>query len=196
MTKIGSIYLAGTMSYDGSDSEWVPSINDGGSPYDSHWREVLGDSIPLDVNNPKKAGFSHGGDPVGGIVSEDIELLDKSDSILAYFDKEEQVGTLTELLYAVHNGKPAFVLFDTSLVSSDHENYFEDANKIFEWTNNPINMRYQNPIYWFLVNYLVGDSTMVSGNYNDEWSGVSSEVWIAIVDGEGGIKAAFDGLMD
>ena len=114
---IRSIYLAGTMNYhekNSEDSYWNSSV---AKSYWNGWRDVIGD-MWLEINSPRDLHFNHGGDLVEGVAGCDLELIDASDSVLAYFDKREQIGTITELMYALSKGKPALVLFDSKFVAT------------------------------------------------------------------------------
>lgn len=136
------VYLAGTMDDEGgSGKSWRASVAAEG-PRGVYVNQIPGS--PVGFNSPTEVSFEHGGDPVTNIVRDDIALLDSSDAIVAYFEREEQVGTLTELVYAVTNGKPALVLFSDSLVSKVEACSISDG-VIYDHTI---------PVYWFLVNFL------------------------------------------
>jgi nucleoside 2-deoxyribosyltransferase len=183
-----SVYLAGTMTYHGEDSYWSASIKDGNSTV-ATWREALGDFGPLRVNSPQDIHFDHGGDLVEGVAGSDIALLQESDAILAYFDKKEQVGTLTELMYAIMENKPALVLFKSGLIAPPAIDPFEDRNQTYQWLDHPIAMRFESPIYWFLVNFLLGDNGGWVSDSN--WGGVDSDVKVGVVSGTAGVQKAY-----
>ena len=49
-------------------------------------------------------------------------------------------------------------------------------------------MPFESRIYWFLINYLLGDGNgFVSG---EKWEGHESEVSVGVVSGRGGIEGA------
>lgn len=75
-------------------------------------------STPIQINSPTEVSTSHGCGIVKDIAGEDMKLVDQSDAIVAYFDKEEQVGTLTELVYAVgqENRRSCSLTANSSLV--------------------------------------------------------------------------------
>lgn len=188
MSEVRSVYLAGTMTYHGEDSYWTASVKDGNSTV-ATWREALGDFGPLAVNSPQDLHFNHGGDLVAGVAGSDIELLQESDAILAYFDKKEQVGTLTELMYAIQNNKPALVLFNSKLVGPPAVDPFEEVDESYQWVTETIGMRFESPVYWFLVNFLLGDSNgLASGS---SWNGVESNVRVGVVSDTTGIQQAY-----
>ncbi|WP_164932813.1 nucleoside 2-deoxyribosyltransferase domain-containing protein [Halorubrum amylolyticum] len=108
-----SVYLAGSMDNDSAEHDtWRASV----AEYGDRGTYKYTGSTPIQINSPTEVSTSHGCGIVKDIAGEDMELVDQSDAIVAYFDKEEQVGTLTELVYAVGQGKPALVLFDRDLV--------------------------------------------------------------------------------
>lgn len=186
---VRSVYLAGTMTYQGDegDSYWSPSVSD--NPRSSNrWRNVLGELDPVDVNSPKDLHFNHGGGFVGDVAESDLDLLNESDAILAYFDKKEQVGTLTELMHAVSEGMPALVLFHSRFVRGPAVSRFEDIDESYQWVNH-IAMRAASPVYWFLINYLAGDSGG-RGNSNDR-DGVEADVRVGVVSDLSGIRDAY-----
>lgn len=183
-SNVRSVYLAGTMTYHGKeDSYWNGSVFEGNSTHAS-WRDVLNNAGPVTINSPKDLHFNHGADLVDGVTGADLELLNESDAIIAYFDKEEQVGTLTELVHAVSHRKPALVLFASDLVRSPKLNSFEEIDASHQWISSPVRMRCVSPIYWFLINYLLGDRV-------SNWAGVESDVKIGVVDTREAIDEAY-----
>jgi len=140
---VPEVYLAGCMDNEGvSRSGWRSSIADKrmGGVYINNIP-----SSPVGFNSPTEVSFEHSGDPVRGIAKDDMSLLDSSDAIVAYFSKKEQVGTLTELVYAVSKGMPALVVFNESLVTDTPEM----SNISFG-----VDFSFQIDVYWFLVNFL------------------------------------------
>jgi len=137
-----SVYLAGAMHRTKHD-EWRASVAD----LDSSGMFTV--DADIEINSPTEVTtFCHGIGPVEGIAKEDIDLLDDSDSILAYFEKSEQVGTLTELIYAVTKGMPALVLFDESLVE------LQDGGAGSDDISDGVENNHNSSTYWFLINFL------------------------------------------
>lgn len=188
VSEVESVYLAGTMTYHGEDSYWSASVKEGNSTV-ATWRKALGEFGPLAVNSPQDLHFNHGGDLVAGVAGSDIELLDESDAILAYFDKEEQVGTLTELMYAVQKNKPGLVLFNSKFVGPPAIDPFDEVEESHQWLTNTIGMRFESPVYWFLVNFLLGDSNGLANGV--QWNGVETDVRVGVVSDLTGISDAY-----
>jgi nucleoside 2-deoxyribosyltransferase len=178
---IQSVYLAGSMTYHGDDDSWWSSSVRKANP--ATWRDRLSDHTTPELNSPRDLHFDHGGDLVEGVAERDLELLDQSDAILAYFDKDEQVGTLTELLYAISEGKPAVVLFARKYIEPPAIDPFDHVDRSYQWLNHPIGMRFESPVYWFLVNFLLGDRN---------WDGVEADVRVGVVSDASGIAPAYD----
>jgi len=168
-----SVYLAGSMDHESAEHQsWRSSVaerrNNGVYRYTG--------PTPIKVNSPTEVEFSHGCGMVRGIAGDDMKMIDESDSILAYFNKKEQVGTLTELVYAVTSGKPALVVFNNSLLGFDSENPLWAVGGGHE-------VEYQHvcPVYWFLINFLLGDG----------WDGLDAEIEVSVVETRNEIKEAF-----
>lgn len=187
--KVESVYLAGAMDYyNGEDSWWGSSLKDDKyrreGPVD--WRRILHD-IPLTVKSPRDVKFDHGADLVTGIAGADTKLVESSDSIIAYFSKKEQVGTLTELLHAVNSGKPALVLFNNAMMPRQNRRKttvhvpHEENESSGRWKKCPVDQRAESPTYWFLINYLLGDQYLTDLDGSD-WDGVAADVEIAAID--------------
>jgi nucleoside 2-deoxyribosyltransferase len=144
-----SAYLAGSMDTEGFDG-------------DHTWRSPLTEHIGsrhFKINSPKEATSQHGAGIVSGVAGEDMRLIDNSDAIIAYFNKKEQVGTLTELVYAVSQNKPALVFFDTALVPAER-------------ASDGIELECASPVYWFLINFLTGDG----------WDGLEANITVETID--------------
>jgi nucleoside 2-deoxyribosyltransferase len=181
-TEVESVYLAGTMSYREDDSWWTSAT--AMTERDSaHWRQPLPEHAPLRLNSPQDVHFDHGADLVEGVAKSDLELLDNSDGVVAYFDKEEQVGTLTELVYAISEGKPALVLFHRRFVQPPAIDPFGEIDASHQFLQHPVGMRFESPIYWFLLNFLLGDR---------DYDGVEADVTVAVVAGKEAVPAAYE----
>lgn len=172
--KVPSVYLAGTMQDISSEHDaWRDCL------YDRHDSSLqrrnypiqLG-STPLAFNDPEMELGSHGCGIVGGIAGSDMKLIDESDAILAYFDEEEQNGTITELVYAVSEGMPALVIFNSSLFG-----HVEDPPAEI----NGVDYHNQSPAYWFLINFLDGEA----------WNGHGSDTTMHVVETRDQIKDVF-----
>lgn len=160
-----SVYLAGSMDNDSAEHDtWRASVAEWG---DNGTYRYTG-STPLQVNSPAEVSTSHGCGVVKDIAGKDMELVDDSDAIVAYFDKEEQVGTLTELIYAVTEGKPVLVLFDRDLVPHGSP-------------SSGVVHHHESHVYWFLINFLTGDG----------WDGLEADVTVRALDSRDEIKEAF-----
>jgi nucleoside 2-deoxyribosyltransferase len=139
-----SVYLAGSMDDDSSEHDvWRASVAERGD----HGVYRYTGPTPITINSPTEVIGSHGCGYVDGIASADMKLLDESDAILAYFEKSDQIGTLTELVYAVSEGKPALVLFNKRLLG--------DYNSLHE---NGVDLHNECPTYWFLINFLTSQA--------------------------------------
>lgn len=164
-TGTPSVYLAGSMDNDNVEHDtWRPSVAEYGDRSSHEYHGLT----PVEVNSPTEVTTSHGCGVVKDIAGEDMRLIDGSDAIVAYFDKQEQVGTLTELVYAVTRGKAALVVFDRNLVPRGSP-------------SNGVVHQDESPVYWFLINFLTGDG----------WNGVDAEVSIRIVDSATEIPTVF-----
>lgn len=167
----GSVYLAGSMDYESSEHQsWRSSVAERG---DRGTYKYTGDTS-LQINSPTEVSFSHGGGIVDEIAGKDMRLIDASDAIIAYFEKKGQVGTLTELVYAVTSGKPALVLFDDSLVPGRTSPGLPEISDGVEY-------QFISPTYWFLINFLEGDG----------WDGLDADIEMRVVKSRGEIKPAF-----
>ena len=175
---VNRIYTAGSMHYhNDEDSTWRASV------------QGLG-STSAEIVSPKDVTYDHGGDLVAGVAGKDLELLDTCDAVVAYFDKEEQVGTLTELMYAVSEGKPALVLFHQNLIHGPAAETIHDFPIAQAEIEEGIGIRFESPVYWFLINTLIGDSNgWVDG---ESWDGVDAPVEARIVCNEEAIRPAFN----
>lgn len=165
------VYAAGQMDWYKGESYWRTPMEDLDHP-------------TVEVVNPQTYHFEHGGDLVGGVAGEDLELLDSCDGVVAYFDKEEQVGTLIELLHALREQKPALVV-----LNSDFWWYGDALDKEYEWVTGPVSMRGAAPIYWFLINYLLGDSE--GWGSGGDWDGVGGDIEVCVVEDEQALARAY-----
>jgi nucleoside 2-deoxyribosyltransferase len=168
-----SVYLAGSMDDEGTEHQtWRSSVAEKG---DTGTYKYTG-STPIKINSPTTVMYSHGAGPVKGVVSDDMELIEASDAIVAYFEKKEQTGTLTELTYAVSQGMPALVLFDSDLLSG-----FQTSDTPWDDLSGGIEHQFQSPVYWFLINFLSEQG----------WGGLDANIELKLVDSRDGIKDAF-----
>lgn len=164
------IYTAGRMDWSGGESWWRAPIEDVAHPI-------------VELVSPRDVHFNHGADLVGGVAGTDIGLLDSCDGMVAYFDKEEQVGTLTELMHAVKEGIPALVAFHSDFY---REGRIEGES---ERIGGPIVERWGSDIYWFLMNYLLGDGAgWMDGR---AWNGVESDVEVYAVKGPTALQSLY-----
>lgn len=165
MSGTPSVYLAGSMDDDSAEHDtWRASV----AEYGDRGTYKYTGSTPIQINSPTEVSTSHGCGVVKDIAGSDMELVDESDAIVAYFDKEEQVGTLTELVYAVTEGKPALVLFDRDLVPHGSP-------------SGGIVHHHESHVYWFLINFLTGDG----------WDSLEADVTVRALDSREEIKEAF-----
>lgn len=168
-----SVYLAGSMDEEDTEHQtWRSSVAERGD----HGTYRYTGSTPVEINSPTEVMYSHGAGPVKGVASDDMDLIEESDAIVAYFEKREQVGTLTELTYAVSRGKPALVMFDSNLVSG-----FTDDDSPWEDLANGVEFQFQSHVYWFLINFLSDEG----------WGGLEAEVELKVVTSRDEIQEAF-----
>jgi len=157
-----TVYLAGSMDDDSAEHDtWRASVAESD---DRDALQYISDTR-VEVNSPTEVSTSHGCGVVKDIAGEDMRLVDESDAVIAYFDKREQVGTLTELVYAVTQGKPSLVIFDQALVPHGSP-------------SNGVDLHHESLVYWFLINFLTGDG----------WNGLGADVTVSVVDSREGIK--------
>jgi len=174
-TEASGVYLAGSMAEErsGEWQTWRASIAE---PRSNGVYEYTG-GVDVEINSPTEVQYSHGSGNVWGIASDDLELLNSSEAIVAYFDKAEQVGTLTELVYAVSRGMPALVLFDSKVTSG-----FTDDAAPWDNIQAGVEFQHQSTVYWFLINFL-----SESG-----WGGLEADVEMHVVEGRDEIKESFE----
>lgn len=151
--KVPSIYLAGKM-------DWEYGRGEGITSEDSHWRASVQNSQlsgKYDLISPYDTYFDHGGHRVIGTVTKDLELIDKSDAVLAFISREDQIGTVTEIFEAINQNKPVLVLFEIKKVKrANDESYLIHEGVAPDSTDSSgkVAIRSQAPHYWFLWNYL------------------------------------------
>lgn len=153
-THCPRIYTAGAMRNDGEYEEWRRSIEN---------------SIEdLTFYHPEGFKHEHSGFNVNGAVSEDVAGIRASDGLVAYINKSPQIGTVTEVLHAVHNDTPTLVLFEeweagegviSGMVSGNEEDYEMQKLK-YPVEIKPITIRGHSSDFWFLINYLIGDTAL------------------------------------
>lgn len=173
MSEIPTIYTAGAMRWENSE--------------DSYWRESVEARIEgAEFLHPYESYFDHGGDIVSGAVSEDTSMIRRADAVVALFSENPQVGTITEVLHAVHTDTPVLAMFTEDLlddyvfespIENDDEAGIEEGDSPGVW------MRANSPDHWFLINYLQGDSIgerpevlMSLPEWVQEWEGAQATV--------------------
>lgn len=148
------IYTAGAVRSDGKYMEWRRSIET--------------ELEKCEFYHPEGFKNKHGGARVNGAVSEDIAGIRAADGLVAYINETPQTGTITEVLHAVHNDTPTLVLFEDweagegvidGMVSRNEEDYKQQKLK-YPVEVKPIESKGQSKDFWFLINYLVGDSAL------------------------------------
>lgn len=166
------IYTAGAMEWPGDEG-------------DSYWRR----SLEADIDNvqfvhPTDAHFDHGGDLISGCVSEDMGFLREADAVVACFSKRLQVGTMTETLHAVANDMPVLCVFTDDLLQGAVD--FATRADCPVGKLGPVEMRFEAPHYWFLVNYLAGDEERTNPHKHnnfpniEKWEGYDNvDVWLS-----------------
>jgi nucleoside 2-deoxyribosyltransferase len=144
--------------------------------------------------HPTDTYFDHGGEPVNGCVAEDIEMIDKSDGIIAFFDEKGQTGTLTELFHALRTDTPALVLLsEGDIIGSRTRSKFTDTPRPV----GRLSMRCQSQL-WFLINYLNGDKTDSPHDpswIDKSWDGTDVTT-VAVSKGDGSIEATVESWID
>jgi len=164
-----SVYLAGSMDHEDSEHQtWRSSVAERG---DSGTYRYTG-STPIAINSPTEVSYSHGAGPVAGVASDDMSLIDESDALLAYIERADQVGTITEIVYAVTSGMPALVLFDETVAPGPDSPPSHGVGSGVEF-------QFESPVYWFLINFLT------------RWGGLDANVTASVVSGRDEIKHQF-----
>lgn len=177
------IYTAGRMVYENNE--------------DSRYRAAIDMAFESKDKarflHPTDTYFDHGGEQVSGCVAEDIEMIDKSDGIIAFFEEKGQTGTLTELFHALRTDTPALVLLSEGYTVSGPKQEFSD-------TPSPvgrITLRCESKL-WFLINYLNGDKTTNfygSSRHDKSWDGTDVTT-VAVSKGDGSIEATVESWID
>ena len=189
------IYTAGAMRDDGEYTEWRRSIED--------------DLDEIVFYHPEGFSHKHSGFSVNGAVSEDMAAIRAADGLLAYITETPQVGTITEVLHAVHTGIPTLVLFDYGntegvvggMITGDEDDY-ELKEHRYSAEIEPLQVRGHASDHWFLINYLVGDSDSksvqpaeVEGHLPgtiQQWSGMREATVMAVPNKEDIQAAVYD----
>jgi len=168
-----SVYLAGVMDYDhGTHGDWRASIGDRAARGEYRYN---GDER-VSLNSPSEVNLCHGIGRVAGVAGKDMQMVDDSDAIVAYFEKHEQVGTMTELCYAVAKGKNALVLFKKNLVP-----WIYNEKCPLETIQHGVEMNEASPVYWFLINFLTGDG----------WNGLDGDIKLMVVESKDEVGTVF-----
>lgn len=195
------IYTAGALRNDGEYMEWRRSIED--------------KIKELEFYHPEGFKHEHSGVRVNGAVSEDITGIRAADGLIAYINETPQTGTITEVLHAVHNDTPTLVLFEEDayghgvvggMVSGNEEDYKHQELK-YPVEIKPIEIKANSEDFWFLINYLVGDSQLenfaanIKGDVNGslpmdikQWSGCHNATVMAIPGADDIPTAVYDWL--
>jgi nucleoside 2-deoxyribosyltransferase len=178
------IYTAGRMVWhNNEDSSYRASV------------EARSD-IDAELMHPQDTYFDHGGDSIAGCVAEDIGLIDRADGIVSLFEETGQTGTMVETIHAAANGVPALVLISNDLLAPPAGPAPHHQGRT-QWIGLPhklagMGQRAESPL-WFLVNYLIGDSTTGRGYSHDspvdDWGGTNTTV-AAVAKGDGSIGDA------
>lgn len=156
------IYTAGAMSSDrrGDHPVWRSTLRDGLSKSD-----LAGD---LEVVSPAEVAIDHGSGPVDAIAGGDMELLESCDAVVAYFEKPEQYGTLSEVMYAVGKEMPVLAIFHpatadgeviytgSTVTEPSKDGGFPFTDGRWRWVSEP--STFAGHEYWFPHNALTGDS--------------------------------------
>lgn len=154
------IYTAGAIS-------WVNEQYAG-------WRAQIDDRLDgVTFLHPTETYNEYEGHRRAGCVTEDINMVEESDGVVALVSKPEQIGTVTEVVHAVTNGIPVLLL-----ITTDQWDYDRDLELPYE-IETPL--EYHSSEYWFLVNYLLGDQPvdLPDGSTIRGWSGYEdSSAWI------------------
>lgn len=174
------IYTAGALRDDGEYTEWRRSVEDA--------------LVDLTFYHPEGFKAEHGGMSISGAVSEDMAAIQAADGVVAYISERPQVGTITEVLHAVHTDTPTLVVFDddTSLISgpTSYADDYELQELRYPVEVEPLNLLASARDHWFFINYLVGDTEPVSyqpGHVDGvlprmikEWPGIRGATVMAI----------------
>lgn len=182
------------------------------------WRQSIEDALGnLEFYHPEGFKHKHGGFSVTGAVSEDITGIRAADGVIAYITESPQIGTVTELLHAVHNDTPILVLFKeqrqgegvvSGMITGNEEDY--EAQQVrYPAEIKPLSVRDHGGDFWFLINYLVGDrnlkhtdSTMqgdVDGGLPGKitrWKGVRQSTVMVVPDTEENLRLAVNSWVE
>lgn len=191
------IYTAGAIRDDGEYTHWRRSIEDG--------------LDGLEFYHPEGFAHEHSGFNVNGAVSEDMAGIRAADGVVAYITETPQTGTITEILHAVHNDTPTLVLIKEwedgegiidGMVTGNEDDY-EMQKLRYPAEIEPLSVRGHARDYWFLINYLVGDSnlddvdTTMQGDVDGglpgkitKWPGVREATVMAVPDTQDNIEMA------
>jgi hypothetical protein len=159
--------------------------------------------------HPEGFQHEHEGFSLDGAVSEDIAAIRASDGLIGYISETPQIGTITEILHAVHTNTPTLVLFSYGqqdglvggMITPD-ENDYEYQELRYAAELEPIGVRGHARDHWFLINYLVGDCEPRSVNPSEvegelpgkikRWQGVREATVMAVPDEEDIETAVYD----
>lgn len=180
----------------------------------AQWRRSIEDELEqVEFYHPEGFSHEHSGFNVNGAVSEDIAGIRAADGLVAYISETPQTGTITEILHAVHTDTPTLVLFDCreagegiieGMVTGNEDDY-ELQQLRYPAEIKPISIRGHARDFWFLINYLVGDSSLENADTTmqgddsggipgeiKQWPGVREATVMAVPDEEDVESAVYD----
>lgn len=152
-----TIYTAGEMT---------EGDNNDVSPDRAPWRRLVDMIILREGLNeirpahPIYAGCDHKGISPEWTVDRDMELIRKSDGVLAYLNRTGLYGTVAELMYAYAHNIPIVVVIRDSIISgntSDEEGISTVYSEIYNTTHCCdccIQGNEDCTPYWFVLNYI------------------------------------------
>lgn len=101
-------------------------------------------------------------------------MVEDSDGVVAFVTKSEQIGTVTEIVHAVGSGIPVLMM-----IAPPQWDYNSSQDFPYQ-IDTPL--RYHSSEYWFVVNYLLGDTEveLPDGSTIPGWGGFEgSQAWVS-----------------
>lgn len=142
------------------------------------WRAEVDNAVDeVTFFHPTETYNEYDGHRRAGCVTEDIDMVERSDGVVALISKPEQIGTVTEVVHAVTLGTPVLLLIAPNQWEYDQEQDFP-----YEIDTS---LKYHSSEYWFLVNYLLGDQDVAlpDGRTIPGWEGYDrSSAWVTTRD--------------
>lgn len=139
------------------------------------WRSDLEHSIEdITFLHPTETINEYEAHRRAGCVTEDIDMVGRSNGVIALISKPEQIGTVTEVVHAVNANIPVLLI-----ITPPQWDYDKEQELPYE-IGTPLD--YHSSEYWFLVNYLLGDQDvdLPDGNVLQGWDGYGhSRAWVA-----------------